>query len=217
MSEKPTNIYHTVRAGENIESLAFYYGHFSDVIWNHPNNASLKDLRRDPDVLEIGDQVFIPSLRLKTVAGATNQVHRFQCKNTPSLFRFRPLVFGEPLIGEKYVLVIDDEMTIEGSIGENGTITHSVRPDAKRARLTVGSGVMEFKYYLDLRTLPPVDTVLGIQARLQQMGIYNGELDGKDNPETQSALAVFQERQGLEPTGKIDEKTKQKLLKHHGR
>jgi hypothetical protein len=214
---KPGNIYHIVRSGDNIESIAFEYGHFGETIWEHPNNAELKKLRRDPDVLAVGDKVFVPLLREKIVKRETNQVHRFQCKNTPSLFRFRPLMFGAPLKGEKYVLTIDEEPPVEGVIDENGTITHQIKPDAVKAKVTVGEGLMEMNYELELRALAPIRTTLGIQGRLRQLGIYEGALDGRNNSETQNALAVFQEIHGLEPTGESDEETIKMLLEKYER
>jgi hypothetical protein len=214
---RPTNGYHAVSAGENLESIAFLYGFLAPSIWDHPNNADLKKRRQDSCVLAPGDQVYIPELRLRTEDGETNQVHRFKCKNTPALLRFRPLVFGKPLKNRNYTLVVDDGPPITGKVGDDGTIKQYIRPDAKEAKIVVGEGFDKFTYNLSLRTLYPFDGIRGIQQRLKQLGHYHGPEDGVENEETKNAIAMFQVRQGLEVTGTADEKTKLMLVKRHGR
>ena len=213
----PADGYHVVKEGENIQSIAFLYGHFADTVWHHENNAGLKKSRPDPNVLAVGDRVFIPPLRERTVSRETNQLHRFRVKNTPSLLRFRPLVFGKPLANEPYKLAVDDDPPIDGVIVDHGTIERFVRPDAREATLTVGSGGSEIIYRLNLRTLAPGSELLGVQMRLEQLGHYDGPLDGKDSAETRNAIAMFQERQGIEQTGIADQQTKDLLLQQHGR
>jgi len=215
--QRPSNGFHTVAAGENLESIAFLYGFTSSYIWNHANNADLKKLRKDSCVLAAGDHVFIPELRQRIESGETNQVHRFKCKNTPSLLRFRPLVFGKPLKNENYTLVVDDGPPITGKVGDDGTIKQFVSPDARAAKIVVGEGFGRFTYNLSLRTLYPFDSIRGIQQRLMQLGHYHGLEDGIENQETSNAIGMFQERQGLEVTGIADEKTQLMLVKRHGR
>lgn len=214
---KLSNFYHIVELGENLESIAFKYGFTSRFIWDLPENAELKKFRNDCCVLAVGDKVFIPALREKSEMGETNQVHKFKCKNTPSLFRFRPLVFGEPLTKENYELSVDGSPPIRGVVGDDGTINHLIKPDAREAKLTVGEGVGEIRYEINLRTLQPANEIQGVQIRLNQLGHYIGPLDGKESAETKDAIAMFQERQGLEPTGIVDDSTKDRLLKQHGR
>ena len=50
--------HHTVQQGESVESIAHAAGHFWDTVWQHPDNAALRQLRRSPHVLLPGDVVF---------------------------------------------------------------------------------------------------------------------------------------------------------------
>jgi hypothetical protein len=52
-----------------------------------------------------------------------------------------------------------------------------------------------------------VEDIRRIQQVLIEKGFYHGTVDGKLGPETKEALITFQRREGIEPTGRIDERT----------
>ena len=53
--------YYTVRQGDYLSKISSENGFFDHtIIWNHPNNAELKEKRQNPSVLYPGDQLFIP-------------------------------------------------------------------------------------------------------------------------------------------------------------
>jgi peptidoglycan hydrolase-like protein with peptidoglycan-binding domain len=57
------------------------------------------------------------------------------------------------------------------------------------------------------RAEPPDKVIADVQAVLQQMGYYTGEVDGLLGPLTREALAAYQADQGLTTTAAIDEPT----------
>jgi Putative peptidoglycan binding domain len=57
------------------------------------------------------------------------------------------------------------------------------------------------------RAEPPDKVIADVQAELQQMGYYQGEVDGLLGPLTREALAAYQADQGLTTTAAIDEPT----------
>jgi putative peptidoglycan binding protein len=61
--------------------------------------------------------------------------------------------------------------------------------------------------YVGHRAEPPDRVIADVQAELQQMGYYRGEVDGLLGPLTREALAAYQADQGLTPTAMIDEPT----------
>jgi hypothetical protein len=61
--------------------------------------------------------------------------------------------------------------------------------------------------YVGHRAEPPDQVIADVQAVLQQMGYYKGEVDGLLGPLTREALAAYQADQGLTTTAAIDEPT----------
>jgi peptidoglycan hydrolase-like protein with peptidoglycan-binding domain len=50
-----------------------------------------------------------------------------------------------------------------------------------------------------------------VQQRLQQLGLYKGDVDGKWGPQTRSAVVEFQRSHGLQPTGTLNVATVARL------
>jgi Putative peptidoglycan binding domain len=61
--------------------------------------------------------------------------------------------------------------------------------------------------YVGQRAQPPDQVIADVQAELQQMGYYKGEVDGLLGPLTREALTAYQGDQGLATTATIDEPT----------
>jgi hypothetical protein len=61
--------------------------------------------------------------------------------------------------------------------------------------------------YVGQRAEPPDKVIADVQAVLQQMGYYRGEVDGLLGPLTREALAAYQADQGLTQTAAIDQPT----------
>lgn len=207
-------ISYQVKEGDCISSIAFEYGFFPDTIWSHSNNATLKEKRKDPNVLMQGDVVFVPDKRLKEVSEATNQVHKFRVKNCPAKLSLRLLFNGEPRRSEAYTLDIDGNIT-NGATDSDGNIKISIPPNAKRGKLVVGTNERKMEYNLKLGQLDPIDKISGVQSRLNNLGFNCGRVDGVLNPETKEALQAFQVSVGLPPTGELDAATKAKMYENY--
>jgi hypothetical protein len=61
--------------------------------------------------------------------------------------------------------------------------------------------------YVGQHAEPPDKVIADVQAVLQQMGYYKGEVDGLLGPMTREALAGYQADEGLTATAAIDEPT----------
>jgi Putative peptidoglycan binding domain len=61
--------------------------------------------------------------------------------------------------------------------------------------------------YVGQRAEPPDQVIADVQAELQEMGYYRGEVDGLLGPMTREALTAYQADQGLTTTAVIDEPT----------
>ena len=56
---------HSIKSGDSVSSLAQSYGLFEQTIWQHSDNATLKALRPNMNILAPGDEVVIPDLEAK--------------------------------------------------------------------------------------------------------------------------------------------------------
>jgi hypothetical protein len=208
-SEMPKT--HTVVQGDCLEKIAHQYGFFPETIWNHPDNAKLRELR-DPAVLLPGDVVVIPDLRVKTVGVAAGQRHRFVRRGVSSRFRVT-LDFGERSTANlKYLLDIDNGTALyQGTLDSSSRIDHWIPPASRHAKLTVGEEVFEF----DLGHLDPVEERQGVVERLRGLGYLEDGGEVSDKRLT-AALRHFQRDNKLEPTGKPDDDTRAALVEKFG-
>jgi len=202
---------HTVVQGDCIDKIAYEYGFSPETIWNHPDNAKLRELR-DPNVLLPGDVVVIPDLRQKTVGSPTGQRNRFVRRGVSSRFVVT-LDFGERSTANlKYLLDIDNGTALyQGTLDRSGRIDHWMPPASRHAKLTVGEEVFEF----DLGHLDPVEVRQGVVERLRGLGYLEDGGEVSDKRLT-AALRHFQQDNKLEPTGKPDELTCAALVDKFG-
>ena len=84
--------FHEVQQGEHLSGIALDYG-FPDFtpIWNHPQNAELKQKRENPHVLLPGDKLFVPDKTAKEYSRPADNQHTFEVLTTPL---FYPIVVG---------------------------------------------------------------------------------------------------------------------------
>jgi N-acetylmuramoyl-L-alanine amidase len=193
-------------------SIAVKHRFLWESLWDLPENADLKSMRKDPYVLFPGDKVFIPDLRIKEVACATDKRHPFLKKDPKEQLRI--VLTDEddrPVAGESYVLEIDDKYRVEGVTKSSGEIKETIPPGAVKGRLVVGEGDNQRVYVIGLGHIDPVEKLSGAQGRLLNLGYYDGVVDGIPGPLTTTALLLFQEKYNLPPTGENDEATQAKL------
>ena len=187
-----------------------------ETVWNYSANKDLKKLRKDPNILLPGDIVIVPDLRVKEVSESTNQVHKFQVKNSPAKLKLRILKGAEPRAGEPFVLVIDGVEKDRGTISSDGNIQISILPNAKKGKLTVGEGENQEIYELNVGHLDPIDSISGVKSRLNNIGFDCGKLNNEMDEETKTAVKNFQSFiNHPDPSGELDDRTKKALAKLH--
>ena len=205
---------YVVKEGDSIESIAFEKGYFWETVWEHPDNAELKEVRKDPNVLLPGDRVTIPEKTPKQESGETEMRHRFLRKGIPATFALQVFDRDEPWANQPYTLTVDD-LVFTGVTDPDGLLRHPVPPNAKKGRLTIGPD--EAVFDLDFGAVDPITEPKGIQQRLNNLGFHCGPPDGHIGEDTRAALRAFQERAGLPVTGERDEATVAKLEELHDR
>jgi putative peptidoglycan binding protein len=198
-----------VEQGECISSISDEHGFFWSTIWNHADNADLKQLRKDPNALLEGDVVVIPDKTVKEESCATEKTHKFKKKGTPAKIKIRLLLDDEPRKNVPFKLNIDGKWIKEGKTDGDGYVQASIPAGAKQGELRVGSGNDIQIFHLGLGTLDPADTESGAEDRLIGLGYgVNGDLE--------AALRAFQEKEKLTVNGQLDDATRDKLKERYG-
>jgi len=201
-----------VSAGDSIPSLAHEHGQFWQKVWDHPENAALKQKRKNPNQLVAGDEVFVPELESREESRPTESRHVFKRKGVPAKIKMQLFMLGEPRKNEPYVLEIDGQL-ITGTLDGEGKLEQFVSPTAKSGKLKLKDG----KEVIPIRLghLDPVDELSGVKQRLNNLGFHCGPEDDEMNAATAAALRSFQARHQLQETGEADAATKAKLQEVH--
>lgn len=204
----------TIGQKDTAESLGYAHGLLWETVWAAPENAELRNSKREGLVLNPGDRLFIPERCPDRKAVALDRRTKFRRVGVPSRIRLKLELNDVPEQGVPYVLEIDQQR-IESWVPADGIIEHWVRPDQEDAVLWVGLGATRRRLVLKLRELRPLDTPAGVQNRLGNLGYpvtESGELD----EQTRDMLRLFQQRNGLAETGEADEATLSVLKERHG-
>jgi hypothetical protein len=205
---------YVVQDDDCMSSLAEDSGHFWETLWNHGDNAELKEVRSDPNVLMPGDLVTIPPITPKSVSKASGQTYRFRRKGVPAKLHLRLLNEGEPRANESYRVDIDGKLT-KGVTDAEGVVDIYIPCKAKKGKLWVGPPEDEKMYILQLGKTMPVERIQGVKQRLKNIGYRCGSIDDEITDVYRNAVLKFQQENELPGTGEADEATRQKLVDVH--
>lgn len=209
---------HIVEQGDHLSSIAKKYG-FPDytIVWNHPGNSDLKNLRKNPNVLFPGDEVYIPDKEERIESGGTEQKHKFVVqKKTLKLRLVLEDIYEKPIAGAACALLVGSELFQLKTDG-NGKLEHEIPLDATDATLVIRGDQTPFSddpFPVKIGHLDPVEEVSGQVARLRNLGYFPGGED--DFNRFQSAVEEFQCDHGLTVDGICGPITQSKLERVHG-
>jgi hypothetical protein len=205
---------YVVRAGDCLASIAYAHGHTWATLWKHPDNADLKRVRKDPNVLLPGDRVTIPPVRQSITQRPTGARHRYVMKSTPARLNLELRWGGKPRAGEVYELRVDG-IARKGVLGSKGELSEPIQPDARSAVLVVGEGGRRTEMDLSLGWLKPAASLEGAQSRLVNLGYLASPASGRWDEHTQRAVRQFQRDAELTQTGELDADTQARLVSAH--
>jgi peptidoglycan hydrolase-like protein with peptidoglycan-binding domain len=211
---------HVVQQGEHLAAIARRYG-FADYLklWDLPENAGLKKIRQNPNILLPGDEVFIPDKSVRLVPARTGQVHQFKLHARPLKLRLilKPS-YGQALAGIACELdVAGKQFQLETD--SEGRIAHDIPATAKEASLTIKDSKTPLNgIVIPLRVghLDPVEERSGQISRLTNLGYRAGTVEGGEEDLFTAAVEEFQCDHGLAVDGKCGPRTQAKLVAVHG-
>jgi hypothetical protein len=213
--------YHRVEQGEHLSSIASKWG-FIDfrTIWDHPENATLKSKRQNPNVLLPGDQLFIPDKQEKEIQAGTEKRHSFTVDTQKLELRLvlEELYLG-PIANTKCELNVENN-TIQLTSDDQGRIEQEIPSTAANAFLIVkdrNSPLNDIVVDIKIGHLDPVDSLSGQKARLNNLGYFAGDMAVNDEAMFKSAVEEFQcDHPPLKVDGLCGPKTQAKLKEVHG-
>jgi len=201
---------HTVQPGENLARIAKQYkvANWRD-IYLSPDNAEFRKKRPNPNILMAGDVLTIPEQKQKTVYVRTGANHRFVVKQNDS---------------QKLTFCLTDHAgkampKVPVTFELNGRSQTIISDGSGKVEITVQQPELEefpLNVYADSESeepshcfivkpgfLDPVDTVSGIQARLNSLGHDCGVADGIYGKKTKAGIESFEQANDLTPTGEL--------------
>jgi N-acetylmuramoyl-L-alanine amidase len=211
---------HEVQQGDSLSRIARKYG-FVDwkQIYNDPKNEEFRKKRPNPNVIFPGDVVWIPEKQENGRDVSTGKRHTFRVPVAKRILRLRFLdALGEPLANEALTFTVQGKPPVRNKrTDSDGRVEFAVSPDDSGAVINIAERerLLEFSYLNPVRDTPD-EGVSGIQARLYNLGYFNGQITGTLDRATAVALAVFQFDHELEMTGDPDDGTLAKLEEAHG-
>ena len=204
---------YNVQQGDHLSSIAKRFG-FRDykTIWDDGNNADLKQLRGDPNVLFPGDQLFIPDRDAKTESRSTGSTHKFNVPTSKLELRIVTHdINDEAVANEQCTLQVEADV-FKLQTDADGMVDQKIAADAVNGLFQI----FEMEIPVKIGYLDPADTGPGARERLTNLGYYWGPQDDSDPVSLQSAIEEFQCDNGLKVTGKLDSTTQQKLKSQNG-
>jgi len=213
--------------------LAHRYG-FADyrTIWDAPQNAALKEKRKNPNILFPGDELFIPDREIKEESRPTEKRHKFQREGQELKLRIVLTdLKNKPLQGLECVLAIEGDPK-EITTGGDGELGEDISEQATGGKL-LDKGKpgpafrLQREFPVKIGDLEPVDKLSGQIARLNNLGYCAFELlnrpftDAEEEsvrkePQFLSAVEEFQCDFNLKVDGVCGPRTQAKLTDEHG-
>ena len=183
----------------------FGFTNFS-VLWEHPQNAELKSLRKDPTLLAPGDKVFIPDRVQLVFTRATHDSYDFRVRRDKLSLKLQLFDFGGTA-RKNTPVVLNVETPATGAASAKGAIPVATDGDGRLSvdiATQVSTGTLEVdgvEVPLRIGELDPIETETGVAQRLGNLGYPVPAEPKKDPQQMRLVLEEFQVDNDLKPTG----------------
>ncbi len=167
---EPQMMPYVIKQGDYLAKLAHRFGFDADTMWNDPKNATLRQLRPNPNILLPGDVLYVPDQNKATAMTplATGTTNTF-VSNAPTVTI--AMVFRDPAFASQAFSIQELPELTGLSSQADGTVTFSVPVTCATATLVfTGTGAT---FPCNIGSLDPIDTLSGVFQRLQHLGFVD--------------------------------------------
>lgn len=198
---------HVVEPGEHLGTIARKFGFVNFTpIWQRPENAALKALRKEPTQLAPGDEVFIPDRVQLVFERTTDASYDFKVQLDTLKLSFRLLdIDGKPRKNAPVLVRVEEpeESGEASTVVEQELVTDGDGVVSANVAIHIDSGSIEVdgvRFPVRVGGLDPIDTENGVAQRLRNLG-YLPLDDGLDPSQLGLAVEDFQVDEKLPVTG----------------
>jgi len=210
---------HTVQQGDYLSKIAADHGFASHLpIWNHGQNADLKQLRKNPEVLYPGDQVFVPEKETKVESRGTEVRHKFRALKETLKLRLTVLDMSQQPVANKPCQLTVDGTVYNLTTDGTGLVEQEVPRQATTGRLVMDDDTVPI--HLDVKLLighlDPATEKSGQIGRLENLGYHTGSGGPDEERLFKRAVEEFQCDHHLAVDGICGPQTQAALERVHG-
>jgi len=181
--------------GDYLLKLAHQFGFDPDVVWNDDENAQLRQLRPNPNILFAGDILYIPDeagappRALNVTTGSTNTF-----VTNPPTVTLTVCFSDAPFASKAYSVQELPELAGLTTDG-NGVLTFTAPVTLETATVVFTDPAATFAFQVG--NIDPIDTLSGIFQRLQNLGFIDIEtaFDPTNRALLRAALYAFKTAQ----------------------
>ncbi len=214
---------HVIKQGESLGSIAKDYNLPSGMaLYEHESNKAFRELRKNPNIIYPGDEINIPESKDFEIKIDTGRAHKIMAmRKKPDYFRLKIQDSEGQVWAGKRVCLKLARYEIDTEVGEDGLIEIELKSPIKESGkldvyLDPESPDPTHSFEVMVGYLDPIDTVSGLQARLNQLGFDAGVVDGISGQQTKTATKAFQSANELDVDGIAGPKTRAKLEEVYG-
>jgi hypothetical protein len=207
---------YVIRQGDYLTRLAHERGLDAEQVWSHPRNEALRGRRAHMDILSPGDVIYFPDAPRPPCSISARTTNRYRARVPRTVVDLVVRDGAAPLANEPYKIEGVGPTEMSGTTNGEGRLSIQVPVHVREILLTFQDGRLVLP--LMIGHMDPIDEPSGMRARLANLGYLPSLASGAahdDEPLTR-AIRAFQQAERLDPTGTLDETTRDALRRVHG-